>query len=220
MVKAAGQAGRDATPDDSHMGLVLRVLVTGIGTVVSAVAAVLIMAVWLTLSRQARHSVRCHRQIRRVARRIGALDGQVVINDSGSGVFGEGPYWRDITTFRIGTPGDLLQAQLDRAFSAGYQLEAAAEAGIRCTPSVPASLPELTITVLPEGARLRDGLYWLAHGPGGRPPELVWGPHGETDGPGRANRVGAAVLPRRYATLSPPVVPAGTTGVRISLHAD
>jgi hypothetical protein len=208
---------RDGTPDDSHAGPV-RILGLWIRWVLARATEELIgaviVAVLSTLMPQVCAAARSQRRMRRVIRRIGARDGQVVFYESGSGVFCEGPYWRNITTLRTGTADDLWKAQLGRAASAGYQLQAVTPAGSGCTLLPRDRLPELAITVLPEGALLGHGRCQMAHGPKDRRPELIWDSHGT--GPGWGRRLSGA--PRRYATLSPPVVPPGTIGICFCLR--
>jgi hypothetical protein len=197
----------------------VRVMGTSTGLVLLRVVSFPINAVLVVLIPHFRKVARMHRRIRRAARRAGARDGQVVADYSGSGVFGEGPHWRRITVIQRGEADHLLQAQVDRAVGAGYQREAATAIDGGYKFPARGRLPGLAITVLPAGARLIDGPYWLASRPLGRPPELVWSPDGGMAGPGWARRLGSGA-PLRYTSLSLPVVPAGSTGMRIGFQID
>jgi hypothetical protein len=190
-----------------------------------AFLAVLVVAVLGAAGIYGRRGRRITRRLRGTARKIGAYEGHLLAAEAGWGVFGEGPYWRVITTLRQGSADDIGRAQLQRALDAGYQLADAqtSATGFRF-PGTP-SLPEFGLTVIAQRQLLcDDGSRWFAY-PQRRlalrrrgasaGPVLAWGPTGGIAGPGTAVQWGDGKV--RYSRLALPVVPAGATAIRIHL---
>jgi hypothetical protein len=197
---------------------VLRGLAWGLEVVVLAVVA--------AVSANGRRRRRVVRMQRRAARKVGAYEGHLLAAEAGGGVFGEGPHWRVITTLRPGCAAEVGRAQVQRVLGAGYQLAGAQPgAGQFRFPGTP-SLPELSLTVIPQRLQLSDdGRRYFTYPQ--RPPTFhrrgasparqvfVWGPAGGTGAPGTAVRHGGGKI--RYSRLTSPVVPAEATAVRIHL---
>jgi hypothetical protein len=169
---------------------------------------------------------RSGRVLRQTARKIGAREGHLLAADAGNGVFGEGPDWRVITTLRVGSAGEVGRALMQRALRAGYELpgDQLVDDGFSC-PGTP-SLPLLRVTVIPEGLLVAGGGNWFAYRPpwfafrrGASQvgPVLVWGVADRAGEPaGRVHRP-RAIRSFPYSSLARPVVPAGSSAVRLQL---
>jgi hypothetical protein len=206
-------------------GIEARAAMVVLGAVVFVCVFPLAVAFRTVLSRMYPSAKPSIRRISDVATAIGGADGHLMGRTSGAGVFGEGPYWSDITTLRTGPASDVAAALLECAVGAGYQRDEAEIHGWGFSFPRSAAMPELSVKVVGEG-QLFVQYHTLGYprhlvrGRRGSSPVLVRQMSGGLLGPGTADTdgIGSPLRKFRYSLIVPPFVPVGSCAAVVLLN--